>query len=848
MVNIEQNTQPLVSIIVPVYNQELYLQETLGYIRNQTYENLEIIMVDDGSTDDSILILEENAKKDDRIRIIHQKNQYAGTARNKGIDAASGKYLMFLDSDDLFEPTLVEKLATRAEEEQADMVFCAGDKLIEATGQIEPFYGLMNKTVLAKVNARNFCPRKDLKSNLYEFTTPVPWNKIFRSSFVKEHNIRFASHSSSNDAEFVWAAFVLADTVSGVDESLVHYRIRKSSISQTKTKNKDNHSKAYLGHMAFLKERQYWDDLKEAYRKKYLGGAAWHLSTLAKTDTLEHMQYWREKWASEFRVLGKDGDDLRYTSHGDTFYTLFEPDLVLIVPNLDTLRHMQNIGLLDKGNEAVSIIVPIESNKEIPKWLITSHAWTYGRIHIVQTQQIDNSDDIISRCISLSHGNITINISNTNEKEERQLERYIWQLNSLKQRASFMRHLTFSLKKRKLHKAHKRCLSAHIKALSRAFTFVYKKRSYNSKARKIAASFFNIETDDIHCMINCLGLHIRWIRPKQYRNLRKMRKLILRMNTEKLTSLLNIDPVILEKISRAHRLLHINRDEINSKTENITSNGVVSEPRQQRLIVSLTSYPARMYDLHLCLYSLLTQAEKPDKVILWLAPEQFPNGESDIPKKVLDLKQWGLEIRWCPDYRSFKKIIPALMAFPDDVIVTADDDLYYSPDWLAKLWNAYQKGGIGVYAHRCHHIKMKNGEVTPYNAWEKCVTYSTPSYLNFPTSGGGVLYAPHSLHKDVLLIDKARQLCPQADDIWLWGMSVLAGNKVTLVDKPNNSIVYVNPEREVGLNEDGTLWSTNKIGENDKQLEALLNEYPAIMKAIQEAATIQNSPSTIFKF
>lgn len=293
------------------------------------------------------------------------------------------------------------------------------------------------------------------------------------------------------------------------------------------------------------------------------------------------------------------------------------------------------------------------------------------------------------------------------------------------------------------------------------------------------------------------------------------------------------DISLIKKLSERYTLPSINRASVESKVENLNELGITHSMNSPRLIVSLTSYPARMYDLHLCLYSLLTQTEKPDKVILWLAPEQFPNGESDIPKKVLDLKQWGLEIRWCPDYRSFKKIIPALEAFPDDVIVTADDDLYYSPDWLAKLWNAYQKGGIGVYAHRCHYIKMRNGEVMPYKAWQKCVTYSTPSYLNFPTSGGGILYAPHSLHKDVLLIDKARQLCPQADDIWLWGMSVLAGNKITLIDNPNNTIVYINPEREVGLNEDGTLWSSNKIGGNDEQLKALLSEYPAIMKAIQ---------------
>lgn len=312
-------------------------------------------------------------------------------------------------------------------------------------------------------------------------------------------------------------------------------------------------------------------------------------------------------------------------------------------------------------------------------------------------------------------------------------------------------------------------------------------------------------------------------------------------------ALMEIEPGLLHQIARskglpkllkAMNLPYINRDEVLSQLENIKESGISEEKRSPRIIVSLTSYPARMYDIHLCLYSLLCQSMKPDKVILWLAEEQFPNKEADIPKKVLDLRQWGLEIRWCPDYRSYKKLIPALQAFPDDYIITADDDLYYPEDWVKNLWAAREKGNKGiVYAHRCHKMAVKGNSILPYGKWQRSVTKTKPSYINFPTSGGGVLYFPGCLHPDVMNVEKARAVCPFADDIWFWGMCVLAGSKITVIDdNPYKDVVVTNIIRQVGLNNDGTLFAGNAVGGNDEQLQNLFKAYPEIKKRVIDAA------------
>ncbi|RGS75648.1 glycosyltransferase family 2 protein [Coprococcus sp. AF21-14LB] len=115
--------QPLVSIIIPVYNAERFLRETLDSLVEQTYKHFEVICVDDGSTDKSLEILREYNQKDSRFRFIEQNNQYAGVARNNGLKVACGKYIMFLDSDDLFEKKMLFTLVKIAERKKIDILF-----------------------------------------------------------------------------------------------------------------------------------------------------------------------------------------------------------------------------------------------------------------------------------------------------------------------------------------------------------------------------------------------------------------------------------------------------------------------------------------------------------------------------------------------------------------------------------------------------------------------------------------------------------------------------------------------------------------------------------------------------
>ena len=280
---------------------------------------------------------------------------------------------------------------------------------------------------------------------------------------------------------------------------------------------------------------------------------------------------------------------------------------------------------------------------------------------------------------------------------------------------------------------------------------------------------------------------------------------------------------------------HINRCEIESKVENMRHYGLNTTPRNPRVIVTLTSYPARMYDLHFCLYSLLTQSFKPDKVVLWLGEDKFPEKELDVPKKVLALREFGLEIRWCKDIRSHTKLLPSLREFPEDILVTVDDDHFYPQNWLQALWDGYQHSGTitTTYTKKCI---IKQGKPLHYHHWEHIdIGPESCGYHNMLYGYGSVLYPPHCLHPDVLDAEKALEICPTADDIWFWVHAVRNNSKIYKLPVTQHKIFFVNLEREMGYNNDGTLHSVNEgiDGANEVLLQRIYQYYPEFTERLR---------------
>lgn len=200
-----------------------------------------------------------------------------------------------------------------------------------------------------------------------------------------------------------------------------------------------------------------------------------------------------------------------------------------------------------------------------------------------------------------------------------------------------------------------------------------------------------------------------------------------------------------------------------------------------------------------------------------------------MPESLLVFKNHGLEISWCEgNIKSYKKLIPTLQAYPDAVIVTADDDVIYPKDWLRKLVNAYKSNPDYIHCHRAHKIDFdKEGKLLPYNDWLSCVSYKEviPSFLNFFTGMGGVLYPPHCFYADILDTHKFLSLAPHQDDIWFWAMAVCNGVKVNVVESNYQEFKsFVDAIK-------GSLWEINQT-QNDVVLNKVLEFYPSIKEKI----------------
>ena len=203
-----------------------------------------------------------------------------------------------------------------------------------------------------------------------------------------------------------------------------------------------------------------------------------------------------------------------------------------------------------------------------------------------------------------------------------------------------------------------------------------------------------------------------------------------------------------------------------------------SEERNPKIIASLTSYPARFDILSVTIKSILLQSMKADKVILWLGSD---SKNAELPGNIVELKKYGLEIRLVDDnIMPHKKYFYAMQEFPNDIIITFDDDVVYSPFTISSLIKTHFAFPECVCARRVHRIIFEDGVMIPYNKWEfNCTSLKKPSYMLFATGIGGVLYPPNSLYKCALDIERVKNECLRADDVWLKVMEMLAETKVT---------------------------------------------------------------------
>ncbi len=212
-----------VTVVMPVYNAYDYLRPALDSIICQTFTELELICVDDGSTDHSLHILREYQEKDSRVRIITETNAGPSTARNKGLDRARGDYVLFFDADDFADPTFIEKLYNKAVADNLDIAIAKydvyNDKKATFEGVIKCDHGEI-------FDAGETVSKATHPNEIFQCTTTYVWNKLFRMSFLKEKGLCFDPELRVfEDAYFIVTSLSLASAVGKVHEVLVHHRV-----------------------------------------------------------------------------------------------------------------------------------------------------------------------------------------------------------------------------------------------------------------------------------------------------------------------------------------------------------------------------------------------------------------------------------------------------------------------------------------------------------------------------------------------------------------------------------------------------------------------------------------------
>lgn len=372
-----------VSVVVPISNAEKYLNKCINSLVHQTLKDIEIIFVANGSEDLCSDIISSYA--DERITLLTQSNSNAGCARNKGMEHAAGEYIIFLDANDYFELDMLELMYNKALADDADICICNAESFNDEAGETcESDFHLDTSVVSQKLPFS----AEDVKDRVFNFTSSVPWNKLFKTKFIKENGLLFQSVKKTDDLFFVFANLALAKRITYVNKPFVHHLFCNELQGEKNALNL-----AFYDAVIALKNELECRNLLKTYDKSFVNMA---LSVCAytfygvkdKKNFAELASFLKSKCFYDFGIAGH--------TRG-YFYNKSDFDVFLDVINLDESSLWRKYHEMP-ADEAYPLI-------DIDNWQCPVDIPQDGKIKISVIVPVYNAEDYVAQCVDSIRNN-----------------------------------------------------------------------------------------------------------------------------------------------------------------------------------------------------------------------------------------------------------------------------------------------------------------------------------------------------------------------------------------------------------------------------------------------------------
>lgn len=301
-----------ISIILTTYNVENYIEECIDSLLEQTYKNFELIIIDDGSTDNTLNILKTKYKN---LNIVENEHVGVAECRNLGLLMAKGEYICILDSDDYFEINMLECMIKKMEKYDADVAISSAYKFDTLTREEVITKYMLNENVF---KGREFFSPMDIKNEIFQLTVANAWGKMFKKSLIVNNNLKFQNLENSNDVLFVFSAIIKSKIIVPVNIPLVHYRANNnSSIQGRKKEFPFDFIKAYESLQSYLNKEKIYEIYKQSFIKMIINIFLWNINAVNEEIQLKILNLLMEKYYNYFNI-----EDYNYKNNDKNYKIL----------------------------------------------------------------------------------------------------------------------------------------------------------------------------------------------------------------------------------------------------------------------------------------------------------------------------------------------------------------------------------------------------------------------------------------------------------------------------------------------------------------------------------------------